>query len=338
MQILCARRLRSEKLRPDALKKSLTQQTSLASPKVSVVMITYNHGKFIAQAIESVLMQEADFQVELVIGEDCSTDDTRKIVQEYAARYPQIIRALLPEQNMGAQKNAFAVFSACRGEYIAILEGDDYWTDSTKLSRQVDLMDSNPEISFCFHPIIEFDESHGRETVVFPAEDPRNVKDLVEELIRWNFIPSNSRLLRRSKIPVFDNHFQDLKLGDWPTSIMMSLNGKIGYLPQKMAVYRRHSNSTWSSKGQDYRDLETYKMFVYLYRKQFRSYGPSIARSALTFSRLVMGHRHSQRLRPNISLAITSLKVAYGINLFEMMVQVKWLLLLYSASAKRTLV
>jgi len=329
MRILCAQRLHSEKLRLDALKKPLTQQTSHASPKVSVAMITYNHGKFIAQAIEGVLMQETDFQVELVIGEDCSTDDTRKIVQEYAARYPQIIRALLPAQNMGAQKNAFAVFSACRGEYIAMLEGDDYWTDSAKLSRQVDLMGSNPEMSFCFHPIIEFDETLGRETVVFPAEDPRNFKDIVEELIRWNFIPSNSRLLRRSKIPVFDNHFQNLKLGDWPTSIMMSLNGKIGYLPQKMAVYRRHPNSTWSSKGQDFRDFATYEMFIYLYQKKFHSYGPSIVKSTHHFSRLVLSHRRAQRLWANIPLAITSLKIAYRINLFEMMVQAKWLFLLY---------
>src|ERR1017187_10207934 len=97
-----------------------------ATPKVSVLMITYNHEKYIAQAIESVLMQKTNFPFELVIGEDCSTDGTGAIVAEYSRKYPEIIRAHLRERNLGALENFRALFRACRGKYLALLEGDDY--------------------------------------------------------------------------------------------------------------------------------------------------------------------------------------------------------------------
>src|ERR1039457_6922720 len=101
----------------------VSEQSSCAQPKVSVSMITYNHEKFIAQAIEGVLRQETDFPVELVIGEDCSTDGTRKVVQDYATRYPNVIRALLPASNLGMMRNAVETLRACRGEHLAALEG-----------------------------------------------------------------------------------------------------------------------------------------------------------------------------------------------------------------------
>src|ERR1700690_3713915 len=170
--------------------KTLSQQTQCNLPKVSVAMVTYNHEKYIAQAIESVLMQVANFPVELVIGEDCSTDDTRRLVKQYADQHRNLIRVLLPESNLGAHKNYAAVLSACLGEYIAYLEGDDYWTDATKLVRQVEMMDANPAMSFCFHRVIEFDESQGKECGVVPVDDVSNFKDPVEELIRKNFIYS----------------------------------------------------------------------------------------------------------------------------------------------------
>jgi hypothetical protein len=97
----------------------VAEQTGCDQPTVSVAVITYNHEQFIAQAIESVLMQETEFVVELVIGEDCSTDGTRRIVQAYAGKYPNVIRALLPERNLGMAMNYEAVWQACRGKYIA---------------------------------------------------------------------------------------------------------------------------------------------------------------------------------------------------------------------------
>ena len=127
----------------------VAEQTAREQATVSVAMITYNHEQFIAQAIESVLMQETAFVVELVIGEDCSTDGTRRIVQAYAAKYPNVIRALLPEKNLGMARNYQAVWQACGGKYIAWLEGDDYWRTPQKLQKQVALMEANPHYSMC---------------------------------------------------------------------------------------------------------------------------------------------------------------------------------------------
>jgi hypothetical protein len=217
------------------------------------------------------------------------------------------------------------VLSACLGEYIAYLEGDDYWTDASKLARQVELMDANPAMSFCFHRVVEFNESQGKEAGVFPVEDLRDIRDPVDELIRRNFIPSVSRLLRRAKVPRFDGGFDDLKLGDWPTSIMMALDGEIGFLPQKMAVYRLHPESTWSSKDQAVRSLGTYEMFYYLFQKRLRPYESSIAQSTLRFCRLVLDHQRSQGFRHNIPLAITSLRISGRINLPVCIAHALWL-------------
>jgi hypothetical protein len=115
-------------------------------PLVSVHMITYNHEPYIAQAIEGVLKQEIDFPMELVIGEDCSTDRTREIVMEYQKRYPDIIRAVLWKRNVGGRRNSRKVVELLRGKYVAFNEGDDYWTHPRKLQRQVDILQSRPEV------------------------------------------------------------------------------------------------------------------------------------------------------------------------------------------------
>lgn len=114
-------------------------------PLVSVAMITYNHESYIAQAIEGVLMQETDFQIELVIGEDCSTDLTRQIVKEYQKRRPDIVRVIIAGQNVGMNNNMLRTEISCRGKYIAYCEGDDYWHHPKKLQMQVDYLESHPE-------------------------------------------------------------------------------------------------------------------------------------------------------------------------------------------------
>ena len=115
-------------------------------PLVSALMVTYNHELYIAQAIEGVLQQETDFPFELVIGEDCSTDGTRKIVFNYQKKHPDIIRVITSDKNVGGRKNFFRTVKACRGKYLAFCEGDDYWHHSQKLQKQVDYMEAHPEV------------------------------------------------------------------------------------------------------------------------------------------------------------------------------------------------
>src|SRR5580704_17934239 len=117
--------------------------------KLSVATITYNHEQFIGQAIESVLAQKVNFDYEVVIGEDCSTDGTRAVILDFQRRYPDRIVASFRERNIGAMRNAEATFAACRGEYVALLEADDYWTCEVKLQKQVDFMDAHPDCAIC---------------------------------------------------------------------------------------------------------------------------------------------------------------------------------------------
>src|ERR1700676_449892 len=112
--------------------------------KLSVMMITYNHERYIAQAIESILAQKVNFDYELVIGEDCSTDGTRAVILDFHRRYPSRIVPLLRERNLGGPRNFLGTLAACRGKYLALLEGDDYWICTDKLQRQVDFLEANP--------------------------------------------------------------------------------------------------------------------------------------------------------------------------------------------------
>src|ERR1035438_4784180 len=139
--------------------------------KVSVLIITYNHEKYIAQAIESVLMQKTDFRYELIIGEDCSTDGTGEIVREYGRKRPEIVHAPLRERNIGARRNFRRIFAAARGKYIALLEGDDYWTSPQKLQAQADLLDAHPETSLCGHRSVWHYEN-GAQPDRVPSEIP----------------------------------------------------------------------------------------------------------------------------------------------------------------------
>jgi glycosyltransferase involved in cell wall biosynthesis len=119
---------------------------SYASPiKVSVAMITYNHERYIAKALDNVLSQSTNFDYEVIIGEDFSTDNTRSIIIDYQKRYPDKFQLLLNDKNIGMHKNTAQVLRACRGQYVALLEGDDYWTSTHKLQLQVDFLDRHPE-------------------------------------------------------------------------------------------------------------------------------------------------------------------------------------------------
>lgn len=120
-------------------------------PLLSVVTITYNHAPYIAKCIEGVLMQQVNFPMEFIVAEDCSTDGTRAICEEYAKKYPDLIRLLPSEGNMGAVMNEQRAFEAARGKYIATCEGDDYWTNPLKLQKQVDFLESHSDYSVCFH-------------------------------------------------------------------------------------------------------------------------------------------------------------------------------------------
>ena len=215
------------------------------SPKVSVVMVTYNHEKFIAQAIESVLMQRTSFPIELVVGEDCSTDDTREIVRRYAAARPDIIRLVFHEKNVGAYENGQDVLAACQGEYIALLEGDDYWTSPDKLQRQADYLDAQPACALCFHrTLIQVNEETPSEE--FKIRKRKPVYTLCDYLDNDVEISTCSTFYRRALLGPFPPWFRQLGMCDVPMRALLAQKGDIGFLDEVMGVYRIHAGGIWS--------------------------------------------------------------------------------------------
>ncbi len=196
--------------------------------KVSVLMKTYNHERFIKQAIESALMQTTDFPYKIVIGEDCSTDGTRNIVVEYQKKYPDKIVLLLYDENVGMRRNYIRLLQLCSGEYIAELEGDDFWTSPHKLQKQVDFLDAHPDFAICFHPVRMFHEGTDEEWEIFP----QGVKEVsvLEDLFEYNFIPTCSVMYRSGRIREFPGWFHELKMGDWTVHLLNARHGKIQFL------------------------------------------------------------------------------------------------------------
>lgn len=242
------------------------------APLVSVCCITYNHEAFLAQTIESVLMQKTDFAVELVIGEDCSSDRTRQIALEYQTRYSDKIRVLLPSSNLGIMGNLMATMAACTGRYIAFVEGDDYWTDTHKLQQQVDIMEEQPECVLCIHDAEVFTQDNSEPPYLFSTR----YRDLLpygggritqEDLVRYGWgIPSASMLFRRSSLLPVPEWFRQVFSGDYTMQLLSTIHGYIYYLPKVMSRYRLHtggvmhtSNNTLLQNEKRIFELEQYK-------------------------------------------------------------------------------
>ena len=237
--------------------------------KVSVVMITYNQVKYVAQAIESVLMQKVNFPYELIIGEDDSNDGTREIVLDYQKRYPEIIRPLLREKEvsereracgLGGKTNFVDALQACRGKYIALLDGDDYWTSPHKLQRQVEFLTHHPDFAISFHNARRFYEDGSK-----PPQNqcPPNQKEVstIEDLLTVNFVHAGSCMFPRGLFRELPDWFLTAKFGDWPLHVFNAQHGKIGYIDEVMAAYRIHAEGMWSAKDNKQRTLELIEFY-----------------------------------------------------------------------------
>jgi len=184
----------------------------------------------------------------VVVGEDASTDGTRDVVLAYHQRNPDKVRLLLSEKNLGMMSNFIQTFQACRGEYIALLEGDDYWTLTSKLQRQVDYLDAHPEYSECFHDVDVVDEGAPDRTHPFFIANKKPFYTL-EDVAAGNFIPTCSVMMRADGFPAFPDWFRAMPMADWPLHVMNAERGPIGYLPESMATYRRHEGGVWSNNS-----------------------------------------------------------------------------------------
>ena len=212
--------------------------------KVSVLMPTYNHEKFIAQAIDSFLMQKCNFETELLIGDDCSTDNTLKIAKDYAEKFPEKVKIFEKKHNEGLLKNYKTLISNAKGEYFAILESDDYWTDEQKLQKQVDFLDKNPEygISFTQHSRLRDGklELQGKERL----KRLEKYKDCLYEsfILQHNKIQSPTVVFRKDLYVKYCNIDDYINLNfqtfDFPTWVSIIRHSKIHYLAEPTTAYR----------------------------------------------------------------------------------------------------
>ncbi|WAC11036.1 glycosyltransferase family 2 protein [Dyadobacter pollutisoli] len=217
--------------------------------KLSVCVPAFNHEKYIAQMLDGALMQQTDFPFEIVIGDDASTDSTPDIIRQYIARNPGRIRAFLHAENQGPKEprefagrnNVLQLLKACEGEYVAMCEGDDYWTDPLKLQKQVDFLDKNPDFAICHHNMLVTYEDGSPEHFFNPQDQKliSTIEDVLED--KW-FMATASWVYRNHFLT---NDFADwhakAAAGDWAVMIQLAAQGKIGYLPETMGVYRKHS-------------------------------------------------------------------------------------------------
>lgn len=237
------------------------------SPLVSVCIITYRHARYIRQCVESALAQVADFSYEILIGEDESDDGTREICQELAAAHPDRIRLLLHRRadvvyvdgRPRGTNNLVATVGAARGEFVALCEGDDYWTDETKLARQVAYLRANPDCVGCFHEASLVD-GEGRElqSEYFKPQvpSPKDKYDrrgcLAELLSKY---PTCSLLYRREAFREPPRWYMRRSC-DFFFDLVITAYGSLGYIDRRMAAYRRHGGGVWSGQSRTMQFLE----------------------------------------------------------------------------------
>ena len=216
---------------------------------VSVDMITYNHEPYIKQAIEGVVMQKTNFPFELVIGEDCSTDRTREICIEYQKKYPDIIKLLLPEKNLGMNENGLQTVQACTGKYIALCEGDDYWTDPYKLQKQVDFLEANEKVmAVCTNSSVC--DLNGNtlqsEKVVIPPDNKEGIYNLHDFFNKKFQYPTNTIVFRNLNMDFITKELKRMSnpfLGDWILWVLLHIKGDFYFINEVTAAYRINPNS-----------------------------------------------------------------------------------------------
>ncbi len=220
----------------------------LNHPLLSVVCLAYNAAPYIRAALDGFLMQKTSFFFEILVHDDASTDGTADIIREYMDRHPDRIRAVFQTENQfskGVEVSSTFLFPLIRGKYVAVCEGDDCWTDPLKLQKQVDWLDAHPESSICFHPVTVHFEDDSRPDSVYPTAKDRQSGFTFQQLLRHNFIQTNSVVFRWQLKGREDDVPHGIVPRDWFTNLLHAEKGPIGFIPDVMGVYRRHPGGVW---------------------------------------------------------------------------------------------
>lgn len=240
--------------------------------KLSVFVVTYNHEKFIKQCLDSILSQNIDFDYEVIIGDDNSSDSTRLICEEYAKRFHNI--RLLPQTaNMGVAANWNRVIDACSGDYIAMCEGDDYWCDSNKLQKQIKILDEQPEYSGCYHNADSTDENGNiiQKQITGTSHSYITFADSIQS---W-YVPTASLVFRNTdyvRKGISDLYKYSGVSTDRLLIALIAHTGNIKFINETMSCYRRHPNAVTKSNNMEQILLSTRDLFKKMQDYFERSY------------------------------------------------------------------
>jgi hypothetical protein len=221
-----------------------------ARPLVSVVILTYNHAGYIDECLRSVYSQVTDFEFEVLIGDDCSTDQTQEKLKAWRDRYPAQTRLFLRDRNLGGGgcPNLEATFPECRGEFVALLEGDDYWTFEGKLQAQASVLRKFPDVSACTHST-QILSPDCAEITLFRHPQPSGDVSL-EHLLTVGPPHTSSYMVRRSVLDGRAAALRTLPMGDWPLMVHCASVGRVISMPDSIwSVYRVQGQGSWSAKG-----------------------------------------------------------------------------------------
>lgn len=223
----------------------------METPYVNVMVITYNHAPYIRQAIMSVIEQEVNFSLVVNVIDDCSTDGTQDIIRELKQEFPDKIALFINEKNIGyevTQKNFYRGFKTLKGKYISILEGDDYWNDTTKLQKQIDFLDHHPEYVACAHYAMKIYEGGDKESHIFlaPPDKDKDTYDLYDMIMMDAYFHTTTLTYRhvlKDRVP--DQFINPLSCDIFIT-IAHAQYGLIKLMPEAMSVYRGHEGGRFS--------------------------------------------------------------------------------------------
>jgi len=229
----------------------LLKSRSGSQPKVSIVCITYNHEKMIEKALQGFVNQKTNFPFEAIVADDCSTDNTPNIIQKYAIEYPEIIRPVLRIKNIGSIPNYRDAVSKANGKYLAICDGDDYWTDEYKLVKQVEFMDTHPDYSMCCHPFVQtYLDGSSPDIIISPWDFvSKETKErgylTFKDFFSVNPVGSMTAFYRWDLVRELPIWMEKYKIADLVMHLLHADKGKVGVLEDVMSVYQRHAGGVW---------------------------------------------------------------------------------------------
>lgn len=211
--------------------------------KVSVIVLAYNRENFITNALDSIVKQKVDFPFEVVVGEDCSTDNTARICMEYQEKYPDIVKVTRNKENLGLLDNFVSAYNRCKGEYIAICDADDFWINKHKLQIQADFLDQNKEYSACFHRALNYYQDDGSKSISNGLHQKK--RNTVLDIINSNPVTFSTSMFRRGLFGEFPSWFNQVKSNDFAVNVLNAEHGDFYFMNKIMTVYRRHRESVW---------------------------------------------------------------------------------------------